>query len=111
MITREQIEKKFPNVALDKLSDETWNLLDSAMADNDWDTVNDTLQPYQDIATTPVENLKKDLLVQIDKEFLRDVLNFVKEMDAEKDAKGKETYIHKGLRLAIETGKYTGYEK
>ena len=51
------------------------------------------------------------MLIQIDKEFARDVLNFVKEMDAENDHEGNETYIHKGLRLAVETGKYTGLEE
>lgn len=50
-------------------------------------------------------------MIKIDKEFVKDVLNFVKEMDAENDHEGKETYIHRGLRIALETGEYIGYEK
>jgi len=49
-------------------------------------------------------------MIEIDKEFLIDVLNFVKMMDAEKDFENNETYIHRGLRIALETGEYTDYE-
>lgn len=49
-------------------------------------------------------------MIEIDKNFAKDVLDFIKEVDAEKDSKDNETYIHRGMRIAIETGKYTGYE-
>ena len=50
-------------------------------------------------------------MIKIDKEFVRDVLNFVKMMDAITDFEGNELYIHRGLRIALETGEYTGQEK
>lgn len=50
MITRKQVESKYPNVVLDKLPDDSWNLLNSAMADDDWNSVDCELQPREDIA-------------------------------------------------------------
>jgi len=35
-------------------------------------------------------------------ELLEEVLQFIKEMDAERDFKGNETYLHKKVREAIE---------
>ena len=49
-------------------------------------------------------------MVEIDRNFLIDVLDFVDSMDGGYDFDGDETYIHRGLRIAIETGKYTGFE-
>ena len=49
MITKKQVEQKYPLVVLDELDDETWNFLDGAMFDDDWDSVDCELKPRQEI--------------------------------------------------------------
>jgi len=48
MITRKQIEAEYPKLAWDTLSDEDWNLLNEAMFNNNWDTVEDLYYDYRD---------------------------------------------------------------
>ena len=50
MITRKEIEEKYPDVVIDALPDDEWNLLDDAMFNEDWDTVAAIMQPRQDLA-------------------------------------------------------------
>jgi len=50
MISPEQVKEKYPDVAIDALPDNEWNLLDDAMFNDDWNTIAAIMQPRQDLA-------------------------------------------------------------
>lgn len=49
-ITKAEVESRYPNVIIDKLPDDEWNLLDQAMFRGDWDTIGTIMQPRQDLS-------------------------------------------------------------
>jgi len=50
-IVLEQVKEKYPNVVINELPDDEWNLLDEAMFNDDWDTIAVIMQPRQELAT------------------------------------------------------------